>query len=111
MMEMCPVATMAEILGRPWVLQIIHHLREPRHFRELQERLGGISPTLLTQRLRFLQEQGLVRKVDIGHRFSPYTLTEAGEELLPILDALAAWSRKWVLPRRRATLTTETAAS
>lgn len=99
MPTVCPVATMTRLLGKPWTLQIIHHLREPRHFRDLQERLGGISPTLLARRLRTLAAYGLVQRTEPGFRFAAYELTPAGQELLPIIDALAAWSEKWLVPR------------
>ncbi len=96
--EVCPVAALTHILGTPWTLQILHHLRQPKHFSELRERLG-VSPTLLSRRLRWLGEHGLVQRTEPGYRFARYALTQAGQELLPIIDALAMWSEKWLLRR------------
>ncbi len=95
--EPCPVAEMARVLGRKWVLQIIHHLREPRGFRELQQRLGNINPTLLSERLKFLEQEGIVHREVYPQRppRTIYSLTRKGEELLPLLDALATWARRW----------------
>lgn len=108
--EVCPVAVLTRILGTRWTLQILHHLREPRHFSELRERLPGISPALLSQRLRFLRERGLVQRTEPGYRFARYALTPAGRELLPIIDALAAWSEKWLVPGVASPATDETEA-
>lgn len=96
----CPVAATARVLGARWTLQIIHHLREPRRFCELQARVGGINPTLLSQRLRFLEARGLVRRRPLGNSQHVYELTEMGRDLLPIVDALAAWAARW-LPETR----------
>ncbi len=103
--EPCPVAEMARVLGRKWVLQIIHHLREPCGFRELQQRLGNINPTLLSERLKFLEREGIVQREVLPQRppRTVYRLTDKGEELLPLLDALAAWARRW----REATVPTQ----
>ena len=98
----CPVAATARILGARWTLQIIHHLRQRRRFCELQELVGGVNPTTLSQRLKFLEEQGLIRRLPISDapRHVEYELTDMGRDLLPILDALASWADKWVLGDR-----------
>ncbi len=95
----CPVAAMARVLATRWTLEIIHNLRQPRRFCELQDRLGHISPTLLSQRLRFLEQEGLVHRIPHPEsaRHVEYSLTEKGQELLPILDQLAAWAYRWHL--------------
>lgn len=94
----CPVEAAARILGARWTLQIIHHLRERRRFCELQELAGGVNPTTLSQRLKFLEEHGLVRRIPISDAppHVEYELTEMGRDLLPILDALARWAFKWL---------------
>jgi len=94
----CPVAATARILGARWTLQIIHHLRQRRRFCELQELAGGVNPTTLSQRLKFLEEQGLIRRLPISDAppHVEYELTEMGRDLLPILDALARWAFKWL---------------
>ncbi len=95
----CPVSAMTRLLGSRWTMQIIHHLRQPRRYCELQDLVGEVNPTTFTQRLRFLERQGLIaRREDPEHaRHVEYELTPQGRELLPILDALAAWAQKWLL--------------
>ncbi len=101
----CPVTAVAQILGARWTLQIIHHLRQRRRFCELQALVGGVNPRTLSQRLKFLEEQGLVRRCPISEapRHVEYELTDKGRDLLPVLDALARWADKWVLQTDRTT--------
>ncbi len=95
--EICPVAAMTRLLGTRWTLQLIHHLRQPRHFCELQARVKGINPTMLTRRLRMLEAKGLITRCDPASRNSAYRLTPQGEALLPILDQLSEWSQRCLL--------------
>ena len=69
----------------------------PLRFGELAKVVPGLSDRLLSQRLRELEDEGLVeREVEPG---SPvrvtYSLTEAGTELRPAIDELRAWGRRW----------------
>jgi len=97
---MCPVAVTAHILGMRWTLQILHNLRRRRRFCELQKRVGDINPTTLSQRLKFLESQGVLRRLPVSDAplHVEYELTEKGSDLLPILDAMARWANKWVGP-------------
>lgn len=99
----CPVEATAHILGARWTLQIIHHLRRRRRFCELQELAGGVNPTTLSRRLKFLEEQGLIRRLPISDAppHVEYELTEMGRDLLPVLDALARWAERWLLRQTR----------
>jgi DNA-binding HxlR family transcriptional regulator len=99
----CPVTATAHVLGARWTLQIIHHLRQRRRFCELQELAGGVNPTTLSQRLKFLEEQGLIRRLPISDAppHVEYELTEMGRDLLPVLDALARWAERWLLIQTR----------
>lgn len=96
--SMCPVTATARILGARWTLQIIHNLRERHRFCELQDLVGGVNPTTLSQRLKFLEEQGLIRRLPISDAppHVEYELTDKGYDLLPILDSLALWAEKWL---------------
>ncbi len=60
--------------------------------------MGGVNPTTLSQRLKFLEEEGLVRRLPISDAppHMEYELTDEGHDLLPILDALADWADKWL---------------
>ncbi|HHW87657.1 MAG TPA: helix-turn-helix transcriptional regulator [Chloroflexi bacterium] len=95
----CPVSAVTRLLGSRWTMQLIHHLRQPRRYSELQALVGEVNPATFTQRLRFLEQQELImRHEDPEHaRHVEYALTPKGRELLPILDALAAWAQKWLL--------------
>jgi DNA-binding HxlR family transcriptional regulator len=68
-------------------------LRGTRRFSELRASLDGISPKTLTDRLRSLEEHGLVERryhAEIPPRVE-YSLTAKGEAVRPVIDALAAW--------------------
>ncbi len=88
----CPVATAVALVGGKWKLLIIRNLRvRPWRFNELQRSLEGVSQKMLTDSLRQLIDDGLVYRHDY-QEMPPrvdYSLTELGEKLLPILDALA----------------------
>jgi DNA-binding HxlR family transcriptional regulator len=96
--SLCPIQALSRALGQRWTLQIIYHLRERRRFCELQERVCGINPATLSQRLKFLEEKGLLSRKQVSEAppHVEYALTEMGEGLLPILDALVVWARRWL---------------
>ena len=96
----CPVAAVTQLLGSRWTMQIIHHLRERKRFCELRAAVGEINPTTFTQRLQTLEEAGIVVRHEApnNRRRVEYELTAMGRELLPLLDELAQWAQKWVLP-------------
>ncbi len=100
--EMCPVFAASRILGKRWSILIIQVLLTPQaaiglRFSELQRELSWISPKVLTQRLRELQESGIIsRDVDVSS-VPPkvwYMLTEKGRDLGPSLEAMQAWGMK-----------------
>lgn len=91
-LPLCPVATSVALVGGKWKLLIIRNLRvRPWRFNELQRSLEGISQKVLTDSLRQLIDDGLVYRHDY-QQMPPkvdYCLTELGQKLLPIMDALA----------------------
>ena len=91
-LPVCPVATAVSLVGGKWKLLIIRNLRmRSWRFNELQRDLEGISQKVLTDSLRQMMDDGLVYRHDyqeIPPRVD-YSLTELGEKLLPIMDALA----------------------
>ncbi len=101
----CPVTAMTRLLGTRWTLQLIHHLRQPRRFCELQARVKGITPTMLSRRLHMLEAEGLIARCEPASRNSAYRLTPRGEALLPILDQLSEWSQQHLLNAQQATQT------
>ena len=91
-LPVCPVATAVSLVGGKWKLLIIRNLRMRSWiFNELQRDLEGISQKVLTDSLRQMMDDGLVYRHDY-QEMPPrvdYSLTELGEKLLPIMDALA----------------------
>lgn len=91
-LPVCPVATAVSLVGGKWKLLIIRNLRmRSWRFNELQRDLEGISQKVLTDSLRQMMDGGLVYRHDY-QEMPPrvdYSLTELGEKLLPIMDALA----------------------
>lgn len=88
----CPVATAVSLIGGKWKLLILRNLKKrPWRFNELQRDLEGISQKVLTDSLRQLIADGLIYRHDY-QEMPPrveYGMTELGEEMLPIIDALA----------------------
>jgi DNA-binding HxlR family transcriptional regulator len=95
--QYCPVARAAEILGDRWTLLIIRDLLcGVHHFNELERGLPGISRALLAERLRRLQQVGVVERKDLPDRHrTSYQLTRAGLELQETLNSLTQWGAKW----------------
>ena len=89
----CAVARALEQVGDRWSLLVIRDLLSgAKRFTDLMDRLGGITPKTLSQRLRELEGAGIVaadRKP--GRREVWYRLTPAGAELAPIIDTLGWW--------------------
>ena len=88
-----PIMALLDLLGRRWVLRIGWELREGRtlSFRGLQDACGGISPTVMNQRLRDLRDAGFV-ELNEGEG---YRLTKDGEGLLEMLAPLDQWAKRW----------------
>lgn len=90
----CPVATTVQLIGNKWKLLIIRNLRiRPWRFNELQKSLEGISQKVLTDSLRSMENDGIVIRTvypEVPPRVE-YSLSELGESMRPILDAMEAW--------------------
>ena len=88
------MARAVRVLDGKWTMLVIRDLLAgTRRFTELRASLAGISPKTLTDRLRALEEHGLVQRVmyaEIPPRVE-YTLTGEGRRLGPVVAALAAW--------------------
>lgn len=87
-----------ELIGKRWTGAIVCVLTErPMRYGELVRAVPGLSDRLLSQRLRELEEEGLVeREVEAGTPVRVvYSLTDAGRELEPALRELKSWARRW----------------
>jgi DNA-binding HxlR family transcriptional regulator len=102
------VSASADIIGAKWTALLLYDLADgPRRFRELEHSCAGISSRTLAERLRALEQAGVVRRHSYPE--SPprveYELTAKGRDLLPIIEAMTAFGRQWLVPeprRRRA---------
>ncbi len=95
--QTCPVARTLEIIGERWTLLVIRDLfRGSRRFQDLQESLVGVAPNVLSDRLKTLEEHGLIRREFYSEHppRAAYALTPLGRELHPALRALAIYGAK-----------------
>ena len=99
--RVCAVAATAEIIGAKWTALLVHDLSEgPRRFSQLERSCGGISPRTLAERLRVLEQEGLIERhaYDEHPPRVEYELTEKGEALLPIVTEMRRFGRAWLSP-------------
>jgi DNA-binding HxlR family transcriptional regulator len=95
--QFCPVAKASEIFAERWTPLVLRELICGSHrFNDLQRGVPLMSPSLLSHRLRALQRAGVVerRPAAVGRGWE-YHLTEAGEELRPIVEQLGVWGQRW----------------
>ena len=99
----CLVARALERVGDRWSLLVIRDLLTgAKRFTDLMDRLGGITPKTLSQRLRELQDAGIVTADrEPGRREVWYRLTPAGADLGPVIDGLNWWGLRhaWRRPQ------------
>jgi DNA-binding HxlR family transcriptional regulator len=87
-----------EVIGKRWNGVVIYTLTKgPKRFCEFHEAIPDISDRLLTERLKELEEEGIVvREVNPGRPVQVvYRLTPKGESLRPVLDAIGGWASQW----------------
>ena len=96
----CAVAATAELIGSKWTAVIVHDLSEgARRFTELEHACPGISPRTLSERLRWLEEEGVVAR----HSYAEtpprveYELTPKGIGLLPVIEAMRQFGHDWLV--------------
>jgi DNA-binding HxlR family transcriptional regulator len=92
----CPLTAASAAMGGKWKLIIVYWLSEsPRHFARLRELMPGISQKVLTEQLRELVADEIVRRERTGAVPAPvvYSLTDYGQSLVPLVEALRRWGR------------------
>jgi DNA-binding HxlR family transcriptional regulator len=98
-LDTCPVCATADLICGKWTILVIRDLAAGRsRFCELERSLAGISPRTLSLRLRALEEEGiLVRRTfpEVPPRVE-YSLTPKGEALIPLIEGMRAYGRKWL---------------
>jgi len=99
--QFCTVARAAEALCERWTPLVVRELLcGSRRFNDIRRGVPRMSTSLLAQRLRHLEEIGVLRRVAAGKGWE-YALTEAGEALRPIVLALGHWGARWIGSRLR----------
>ncbi len=99
----CPISRVAELLGERWTLLILRELFVgPQRFSDLRRGLGGLSPSVLAQRLQRLEAHGLIRQTELPPPAGAtvYELDEAGRALKPAFLELTRWGMRFLEPPR-----------
>jgi DNA-binding HxlR family transcriptional regulator len=104
--QFCPVAIACEVVAERWTPIILRELLAGAdQFNALHRGIPRISRPLLAKRLRELEKAGVISAQPLpGARGHRYRLTDAGQELRSVVDALGAWGQRWTARVRRDTL-------
>jgi DNA-binding HxlR family transcriptional regulator len=96
--QFCPVAQALELVGERWTLLVVRELLCGNYrFNEILMGVPLMSRSLLSQRLKTLEEAGLAeRHLREGTNMHEYRLTEAGRELGPVVMGLGNWGKRWI---------------
>ncbi len=92
----CPLTAALAAVGGKWKMIIIYSLSaSPEHFASLQKLTFGISQKVLTQQLRELESDGIVRRRPTGAVPAPveYSLSDYGRSLLPLIESMRLWGK------------------
>jgi DNA-binding HxlR family transcriptional regulator len=102
--QYCTVARALDVVGERWTLLLVRELSTgPKRFKDLLEGLPGIGTNLLTNRLKRLEADGIVRRATLPPPAGSnvYELTELGRSLEPVIVALSRWGAKLLLDAPR----------
>ena len=95
----CPVARAMSVIGSSWTCLILRDLllHGARRFQDFQDALESIAPTTLSERLRSLEQNGVVERrfYSMNPLRAEYVLTPKGRDLGPIISAMRGWGRKY----------------
>src|SRR5579859_558925 len=95
----CPVARTAEIISGKWTLLIIRDLASGvKRFNQLERSLHRISPKTLSERLRSLEEEGIILRqtfAEVPPRVE-YSLTEKGHDLVYVIESMRDFGKQWL---------------
>jgi DNA-binding HxlR family transcriptional regulator len=103
----CPMGACMALLGGAWTMNVVWQLSgEPRRFGELAKDIPGISPKMLTVRLRELEDKGVIERT-VAPTSPPsveYSLSDMGRELVPVIDSIVRVGTRLIegRPSRRA---------
>ena len=98
--DLCPICATADVVCHKWTILVIRDLAAGcSRFCELERSLAGISPRTLSLRLRALEEHGIVERrtyPEVPPRVE-YALTEKGQALVPLIEDMRRYGRRWLL--------------
>jgi DNA-binding HxlR family transcriptional regulator len=93
----CPIQATSNVLAGKWKVLIVWHLSfRPRRFAGIRDMLEGVSEKVLAAQLRQLERDGIVNRL-VSQDIPPhvqYSLTPAGEELVPVMESMCGWGVK-----------------
>ncbi|MEM8675498.1 MAG: helix-turn-helix domain-containing protein [Cyanobacteria bacterium P01_G01_bin.67] len=95
----CPTQQVLDIIGNKWSVIIIYCLAyQTRRYKQLERKIEGISQKVLTQTLRKLEQNGLIKRevYPVAPPQVEYSLTSLGETLVEPLSLLAEWSEQHI---------------
>jgi DNA-binding HxlR family transcriptional regulator len=98
----CAATTALTVLGQKWVMRIVRELGErTQRFCELQDSLGGANSATLSQRLKLLEDEGLVerRAISAVPLWVEYSLTPKGSDLRVAISGIDRWAERWATPQ------------
>jgi DNA-binding HxlR family transcriptional regulator len=94
----CAATAALTVLGQKWVMRIVRELgSRTQRFCELQDALGGANSATLSQRLKLLEDEGLIarRAVSAVPPWVEYSLTAKGAELRGAIAGIDRWAERW----------------
>jgi DNA-binding HxlR family transcriptional regulator len=95
----CPVARTLDVIGERWTILILRDLirQGPRRFQDFEQSLKGLTPAVLSARLKELEAYGVIESRLYSERppRPEYRLTEKGLELRPVLLAMKDWGERY----------------
>lgn len=99
--SLCPAVKAADMIGDKWTLLILRELLiGANRYNEFQRAIPRISPTILSKRLKQMEQDGLIiKKSVVGEKATEYRLTRCGRELAPLVNYMSKWGLRWA--RRR----------
>ncbi len=99
--SLCPAVKAADMIGDKWTLLLMRELLfGANRYNAFQRALPRISPTVLSKRLKQMEEDGLIIKKSVaGEKATEYRLTKCGRELAPLINYMSKWGLRWA--RRR----------
>lgn len=99
--SLCPAVKAADMIGDKWTLLLMRELfMGANRYNAFQRALPRISPTVLSKRLKQMEEDGLIIKKSVaGEKATEYRLTRCGRELAPLINYMSKWGLRWA--RRR----------